>query len=59
MSLDDDTEWSLRVEYYDQSGNGSPAEAVGQLRQQNLFPSLKAVTVLLGFHHSFSDDFDY
>lgn len=56
MSLDDDTEWSLRVEYYDQSGNGSPAVAVGQLRQQNLFPSLRAVTVLLGFHYSFSDE---
>jgi hypothetical protein len=56
MPLDDDKELSLRVEYYDQQGNGSPAEAIGQLRQQNLFPSLKAVTVLLGFRYSFSDD---
>jgi hypothetical protein len=56
MSLDDNTDWSVRVEYYDQVGNGSPAEAVGQLRQQNLFPALKAVTVLLGFHYSFPDD---
>ena len=53
MALDDDAEWNVRVEYYDQQGNGSPAGAIGQLQQQNLFPSLKAVTVLLGFRYSF------
>ena len=46
-------EFNVRVEYYDQHGNGSPSYAIGQLRQQNLFPDLKAVTVLLGYSYSF------
>ncbi len=47
------SELNLRAEYYDQHGNGSPAGAIGQLRQQNLFPDLKAYTVLLGYTFSF------
>jgi hypothetical protein len=35
-------DWSLRLEYYLQSGDGSPAEAVGQLRDQDLFPDVEA-----------------
>ncbi len=49
VQLFDNAELNVRVEYYDQHGNGSPANAIGQLRQQDLFPDLKAYTVLLGF----------
>jgi hypothetical protein len=53
MALNATSELNLRVEYYDQHGNGSPAGAIGQLQQQNLFPDLKAYTVLLGYTVSF------
>jgi hypothetical protein len=53
MPLNEGSEVNLRVEYYDQHGNGSPAGAIGQLRQQNLFPDLRAYTVLLGYTYSF------
>lgn len=49
VRLDENAELNVRVEYYDQHGIGSPANAIGQLRQQDLFPDLKAYTVLLGF----------
>jgi len=49
VRLDENAELNVRVEYYDQHGNGSPVSAIGQLRQQDLFPDLKAYTVLLGF----------
>ena len=42
-------EISLRSQYYMQSGNQHPSNAVGQLAQQNLFPSLSAVSVMLGY----------
>ncbi|MDP8983803.1 MAG: DUF3570 domain-containing protein [Pseudomonadota bacterium] len=53
MALNTASEVNVRVEYYDQHGNGSPAGAIGQLRQQNLFPDLKAYTVLLGYTFAF------
>lgn len=53
MALNETSELNLRVEYYDQHGNGSPAGAIGQLKQQNLFPDLKAYTVLLGYTVAF------
>ena len=53
MALDEGSELNVRVEYYDQHGNGSPAGAIGQLRQQNLFPDLKAFTLLLGYTFAF------
>jgi hypothetical protein len=53
MPVNEGSEFNVRVEYYDQHGNGSPSYAIGQLRQQNLFPDLKAVTVLLGYSYSF------
>lgn len=34
--------WSLRLEQYVQSGDGSPAEAFGQLDQQDLYPDVEA-----------------
>lgn len=53
MPFNEGSEFNVRVEYYDQHGNGSPANAIGQLRQQNLFPDLQAVMVLLGYSYSF------
>lgn len=42
------TEIYLRGEYYRQNGNGHPADAIGQLKQQNLFAGTNAAFVLLG-----------
>ncbi len=53
IPFDDTSEINLRIEYYDQHGNGSPAGAIGQLQQQNLFPDLKAYTLLLGYTFAF------
>lgn len=53
MPFNEGSEFNIRVEYYDQHGNGSPAGAIGQLQQQNLFPDLKAVTLLLGYSYAF------
>jgi hypothetical protein len=53
IPIDESSELSLRAEYYDQHGNGSPAGAIGQLQQQNLFPDLKAYTLLLGYSFGF------
>ncbi len=51
--MGDGSELSIRVEYYGQYGNGFPSYAIGQLRQQNLFPDLTAATVLLGYSYAF------
>jgi hypothetical protein len=53
MPVDETSEVNVRIEYYDQHGNGSPAGAIGQLQQQNLFPDLKAFTLLFGFTYAF------
>jgi hypothetical protein len=53
LPFDEGSEIYVRMEYYDQHGNGSPAGAIGQLQQQNLFPDLKAYTLLLGFTYAF------
>jgi hypothetical protein len=53
MPVDETSEVNVRIEYYDQHGNGSPAGAIGQLQQQNLFPDLKAYTLLFGFTYAF------
>ena len=53
MPLNEGSEFNVRVEYYDQHGDGSPSYAIGQLKQQNLFPDLKAFTVLLGYSYAF------
>jgi hypothetical protein len=46
-------ELSVRIEYYHQQGNGSPSHAIGQLRQQNLYPALNVFTVLFGYNYRF------
>ncbi len=43
--------WSLRLEQYVQSGDSSPAEAFGQLDQQDLYPDVEAAIVQ--FNYSF------
>ncbi len=53
IPIDETSEFNMRIEYYDQHGNGSPPGAIGQLQQQNLFPDLKAYTLLLGYTYAF------
>jgi hypothetical protein len=47
------TELYLRGDYYQQIGNGHPADAIGQLRGQNLFAGTKAAVVMLGYSWDF------
>lgn len=47
------TEIYVRAEYYDQTGNGHPASAIGQLKQQNLFAGTKSTVVFLGYSWDF------
>ena len=42
-----------RGDYYQQTGNGHPADAIGQLAQQNLFSGTKAAIVFLGYRWDF------
>jgi hypothetical protein len=43
----------LRGAYYDQTGNGHPADAIGQLKNQNLFAGVKAEWVMAGYTWDF------
>ena len=52
-ALSKDSEFSVRVEQYAQTGNSSPSEAIGQLKTQNLFPDLNALVVQFGYSFSF------
>ena len=47
------TELYVRAEYYSQTGNGHPADAIGQLKQQNLFAGSKAMVAFLGYKWDF------
>ncbi len=49
--IDDNHAWSARLEYYLQTGESSPSEAIGQLTQQDLFPDVEAW--ILQFNYSF------
>lgn len=53
LKLDRLSELNLRVGYYWQQGNNHPAGAVGQLQQQDLFPDLQAVSVIVGYSFAF------
>ena len=46
--LDDGAEWSLRLEYYNQSGT-SPPGAVGSLSNFDLFPTVDALIAQVGY----------
>ncbi|MCP4472616.1 MAG: DUF3570 domain-containing protein [Gammaproteobacteria bacterium] len=41
--------WSVRLEQYEQTGESSPSEAVGQLRNQNLYPDVTATIVQFSY----------
>jgi len=41
--------WSVRLEQYEQTGESSPSEAVGQLRNQDLYPDVTATIVQLSY----------
>lgn len=41
--------WSARFEYYLQTGESSPSEAIGQLKQQDLFPDVDAYIVQFSY----------
>jgi len=43
--------WSFRLEQYVQTGESSPSEAIGQLRNQNLYPDITAT--IAQFSYSF------
>ena len=45
--------WSLRLEYYLQTGESSPPEAFGQLTQQDLFPDVEAAIVQFSYSFRF------
>ena len=45
--------WSVRLEQYTQTGEGSPNEAVGQLRQQDLYPDVTATIAQLTYSFVF------
>lgn len=44
---------TVRAELMTQSGEGHPAEAIGNLRQQNLFEDVKATIVQVGYSFKF------
>ncbi|MCP4433453.1 MAG: DUF3570 domain-containing protein, partial [Gammaproteobacteria bacterium] len=41
--------WSARLEYFQQTGESSPAEAIGQLIEQDLFPDVEALIVQFNY----------
>ena len=45
--------WSVRLEQYVQTGEGSPSEAVGQLRDQDLYPDVTATIVQFSYSFIF------
>jgi hypothetical protein len=53
VNLTGSTELYLRGDYYKQTGDGHPADAIGQLKQQNLFAGTDAAFVMLGYSWKF------
>ena len=49
----DHGEFSVRLEYYQQSPNESPGSAVGDLAGFDLTPDMKAVIVQFGYQFNF------
>jgi Protein of unknown function (DUF3570) len=47
------TQIYLRADYYRQTGNNHPADAIGQLKQQNLFAGTDAVIAFIGYSWDF------
>lgn len=51
--IDQQQAWSLRLELYEQTGEGSPSEAFGQLAQQDLYPDVQATIVQFNYSFQF------
>jgi len=51
--LDRQHSWSVRLEQYQQTGDGSPSEAFGQLENQDLFPDVTATIVQFSYSFIF------
>ena len=52
-NIDQQHAWSLRLELYQQTGEGSPSEAFGQLDQQDLYPDVEATIVQFNYSFQF------
>ena len=52
-TIDDKHVWSARLEMYNQSGDSSPSEAVGQLVNQDLFPDVNVVIAQVNYSFKF------
>lgn len=48
VNLTNAIEFYVRGQYYQQTGNGHPTDAIGQLKNQNLFAGVDASSVILG-----------
>ncbi len=46
-------EWTVRLEYIGQLGDHHPNDAVGALRQYDLYPTVNTGTVVIGYHLDF------
>lgn len=51
--IDEQHAWSMRLEFYEQTGEGSPSEAFGQLDQQDLYPDVEATIVQVNYSFRF------
>jgi hypothetical protein len=49
----DSSEVYLRGQYYEQQGAARPANAIGQLANQDLFGGVKAMSVMVGYSYHF------
>jgi len=49
MPLEDGREWSVRIEYYNQSGKSPPGDAATALRNTYVDPSLDAIIFQVGY----------
>ena len=47
------SEFNVRAEYIQQSGNSHPSEAVGVLQKYDLFPTVKAYVFQLSYNYKF------
>jgi hypothetical protein len=45
--------WSVRLEQYEQTGESSPSEAIGQLQSQDLYPDVTATIVQFSYSFVF------
>lgn len=53
MAHDEDSEWSLKVEYMKQTGDSHPADAIGIQKNFDLYPGLEAYIVQLYYFAKF------